>query len=243
MARAGRVVGLLQPALLDRGGQVEEGGNPAAARLDLLDPGDRGRRHQREPEPTVGAERLLRREVVDVGLAQVDLDRTGGRGGVGEQQRARVGARDPLHRHRDAGRGLVVRDAVRVHAGLGDQAAGGAGLGLADRGLAEERCLLGRLGELGAELAEGGELGPVADQAERGTVPERGGAAVGEDHLVPLGRREQLGEAAAQPGHLVAHRLLPVRRAEVGRGDARREPRRPPGGPCPARSRSGRRRA
>src|SRR5439155_20083596 len=64
------------------------------------------------------------------------------------------------------------------------------------------------------------ELRPVAAQAERRDLPERRGAAVAEDDLVAVGQREQLGEPAAQPGHLVADGLLAVRGAEVRGGDA-----------------------
>ena len=52
-------------------------------------------------------------------------------------------------------------------------------------------------GELGGELAEHEVLGPPLDEAERGGVPERGAAAVAEQHLVAVGEREQVGEAGA----------------------------------------------
>ena len=74
--------------------------------------------------------------------------------------------------------------------------------------------LLGDGGELARELAEGQVLGALADQAEGGDVPERGGAAVAEDDLVALGEAEQLGEALAHRADEVLHRRLAVRGAE-----------------------------
>ena len=74
-------------------------------------------------------------------------------------------------------------------------------------------------GELRRELAERQVLRPVPDQAERGDVPERGGAAVAEDDLVAVGQREQRGQAVADPLDQRRDRGLPVRGAEVA--DAR----------------------
>ena len=52
------------------------------------------------------------------------------------------------------------------------------------------------------------------DQAERRGVPERRGSAVAQNHLVTVGRAEQLAQSVADPAHQVLHRRLPVRRAE-----------------------------
>ncbi len=66
-----------------------------------------------------------------------------------------------------------------------------------DLGIGEERCGRDCLGELGGELAEGEVLAALLDQSERGRVPERGGAAVGEQHLIAVGQVEQLGQPGA----------------------------------------------
>jgi hypothetical protein len=127
-----------------------------------------------------------------------------------QHQRVGVGALDPADRHGDPGRGLVVRRAVRVHPELGGQGRRRAGLGLADRRLTQEGGVRDRLGELGPELAERGELPAVPDQPEGGDLPERAGPAIAEDHFVPVGQVEQRGDAPAQARDLVAHRPLPV---------------------------------
>ena len=62
----GRVVGLIEAGVLDRDRQVERRRHPPPARVQRLDPLERTRRAQREPEPAVAREALLRREVVDV---------------------------------------------------------------------------------------------------------------------------------------------------------------------------------
>ena len=70
--------------------------------------GERGRRHQREPQPAVGGEALLRREVVDVGLGDVDVaGRRPPEVASTQQQRAVVGAGDaagPARRRRSRSR-------------------------------------------------------------------------------------------------------------------------------------------
>jgi hypothetical protein len=67
----------------------------------------------------------------------------------------------------------------------------GAGRRLDELGLVEVRRGLGRRGELGRELAEGQVLAPALDQPEGGRIPEHGGAAVAQHHLVPVGKGEQ----------------------------------------------------
>ena len=139
VASAGRVVGLLLARVLERRLQREELRLPAAGgAVELLDPGDRGGAERGEPEAAVGAEALLRGEVVDVGL-----------GGVERQARRRPrwrrsgparrprppGARDRDH---DAGRGLVVGPGDRVGAGL-RRAASGASPGSASTTIGSPR--------------------------------------------------------------------------------------------------------
>ena len=84
--RKGRgVVGLVLARVLERDGEREELRLPAAGGpVELLDPGDRSRAHQREPETAVGAEALLRREVVGVGVGDLDRQPARARGGVDE---------------------------------------------------------------------------------------------------------------------------------------------------------------
>ena len=62
------VVGLVLAGVVDRGRQVEERRDPAVARRDRGGPLERGRGHQRDPQPAVGGEGLLRSEVVGVDL-------------------------------------------------------------------------------------------------------------------------------------------------------------------------------
>ena len=89
-----------------------------------------------------------------------------------------------------------------------------AGVGLHDDRVADERVGGDRGGELGAELAERQVQRALVDEAERGGVPEGRRPAVAEDHLVPVGHREELPHAVAHLADEVLHRRLPVRRAE-----------------------------
>ena len=77
----------------------------------------------------------------------------------------------------------------------------------------------GDRGELGAELAVGQVQRALPDQPEGGGVPERGGAAVAEHHLVAVGQAEQLTQTRAHPRDDVLDRLLPVTGAEHRRPD------------------------
>ena len=83
---------------------------------ELLDPRDRGRAADRQPQAAVGGEPLLRREVVDVGLGDVDRQAGGARGRVDRDQRV-AGVTGPHDRDHHPGRGLVV--------GPGEQVGGG----------------------------------------------------------------------------------------------------------------------
>ena len=62
------------------------------------------------------------------------------------------------------------------------------GLGGDDDRVADERVVLGDRSELGAEFAVGQVQRLLADEAERGRIPERSGSAVAEDDLVALGQ-------------------------------------------------------
>jgi hypothetical protein len=80
-----------------------------------------------------------------------------------------------------------VGERVEVHAGLGDRERVAARLGLHHSWVVEEGGGLRGRGELRAELAEGQVLRLLRDQPEGGDVPELGGPAVAEDHLVAVG--------------------------------------------------------
>ena len=152
VASAGRVVGLLLARVLERGLQREEGGLPAAGgAVELLDPRDRGRAQQRQPEAAVGAEALLRGEVVGVGLGDVDRQAAGAGGGVDQDQRARRRPRGGATVDHDPGRGLVVGPGDHVGGGVGDRRRGVAGLGLdhdrVARGTAPPAVALANFGE------------------------------------------------------------------------------------------------
>ena len=120
----GRVVGLVLAGVLERGRQRERLGLPAPLRArQLPDPRDRGRRERRQPQAAVGAEALLGREVVDVGLAEVGRQAARAAGRVDQDQRVArvVGALDLDHH---AGRGLVVGPGDGVGPGVGARIAG-----------------------------------------------------------------------------------------------------------------------
>ena len=86
-----------------------------------------------------------------------------------------------------AGRGLVVGERVEVDPGFGLGGGRRAGGGTDDGGVAQERGPGGALGELRGELAEDEVLALLLDEPEDGGVPEGGGPAVAEDHLVAVG--------------------------------------------------------
>src|SRR5690606_5523289 len=196
-----------------RGRQRQEVGHPAPGPGDGVDAGQRGRRQHGQPQATVAGEVLLRREVVGVGVGDGHRQSAGRRGGVDQDQRV-TGALGPADRHRDAGGRLVVGPGDRVDGRVGLRLRGAARIGLDDHRIADERVLGHRVGELRAELAVGEVQRPLVDQPERGGVPERGGAAVAEDHLIAVGQREQFPDAVADPADQVLHRRLAVRGAE-----------------------------
>ena len=133
-----RVVGLVEAAVLEGDRQVERGRHPAPARLDAPDPLDGGGRQQREPQPAVGGEDLLRGEVVDVDLGRRS---TGGRRPPTWRRRA------PGRRRRRGrssgiitpGRRLVVGEGVDVDVGFGLRPRVGAGRRVDDRRVAQTR--------------------------------------------------------------------------------------------------------
>ena len=147
--------------------------------------------HSPPSEPEV----LLRREVVDVGLADLEVDAAGGARRVDDGQRARV-AVDARDRCRDTGGGLVVRPGVNVDAVDRLRQRAGAGGHVANVGSLKPRRLRGGC-ELAAELAEHEVLAAVLDQAEGRGIPERRRSAVADDDLVAGGKAEQLGEVRA----------------------------------------------
>ena len=175
--------------------EAQELGDVAARGGDPLDPLDRGRRDEGEPQSAVRAEVLLRREVVHVGLVDREVDSAGGARRIDHGERAVVSVHAG-DRCRDAGRGLVVGPRVDVDAldGFGRRA--GAGRRLADvRRLQPRR--LGGCRELAAELAEHEVLAAVLDEAEGCGIPEGRRSAVAGDHLVAGRCAEELAELRA----------------------------------------------
>ena len=180
---------------------------------DRLDAGQRRGRQERDPQPAVTGEVLLRREVVRVGVGDVDGQAAGRRCGVDGDQRV-AGSLGPLHGHRDTGRGFVVRPRDEVDGRIRLRLRGAARVGLDDDGVADERVLDDARGELRTELAVGQMQRALVDQPERRGVPERRRAAVAEDDLVAVGQREQLAQPVADAADEVLHRRLPVRGSE-----------------------------
>ncbi len=223
--QGGRVVGLLLARVVQGGLQREEFRLPATlGAIELLDPGDRGRAQQRQPEAAVGAEGLLRGEVIGVRLGDVDRQAAGARGGV-DQNQGVAGASWPLDRDHDAGRGLVVGPGEHVGGGVGRRGRRVARLCLDQDRIGQERRRRGRPGELLRELAVGEVEGALAHEPGGGGVPEGGRAAVAERHLVAAGQREEVGEAAPHPGDQVAHRRLAVGSADQVRALGQRRQR------------------
>lgn len=170
-----------------------------------------------DPQAAVGGEGLLRGEVVDVRLGDVDRQAARARGGVHQNQGALVGARDPLDGRGDTGGGLVVGEGVDVDARLGLRVRVGARVGGDDGRVGQPRGELGGLRELRRELAEVQVLGLRLDQTVRRDVPEGGGAAVAQDHLVSLGEGEEVAHAVTYRADQVLHRGLAVGRTEQRR--------------------------
>jgi hypothetical protein len=134
----------------------------------------------------------------------------GAAGGVDEHERVVVGARGPDDGGHGPGGGLVVRPAVGVDPGLAGGQGDRAGVRLRDHRVSEERCLGDGRGELRGELAIRAERGTVADEADRGGVPEGRRPTVAQDDLVAVGQVEQLGEPLADLADEPLDRRLPV---------------------------------
>ena len=178
-----------------------------------LDPRDRGRAEQRQPEAAVGAEGLLRGEVVGVGLGGVERQAAGAGGGVDEDQRvARVLAGAATSTMTPVEVSLW---AQAITSAAGSAAGSGASPGSASTriGSARKGAAGGRLGELLRELAVGEVQGALAHEPGGGGVPEGGRAAVAERDLVAVGQAEELAEARAHAADQVADRRLAVRGA------------------------------
>ena len=148
------------------------GGIQRSDAAELGDPLQRRRAHQRDVEAAVGGEALLRREVVGVGLADVDgqAARAGGR--VDQDQlavdRARRAGR-PARRRRWTSR-CAPRRARRA---TGRPAGSGAlpGSALTTTGSARNGAPFVDSANFGGELAVGQVQRALADQAERGRRP------------------------------------------------------------------------
>ena len=177
-----------------------------------------------QPEAAVGAEGLLRGEVVGVGLRR---RRPAGR----RRPRWRRSGPGRRRRRRGARPSTITPVEVSLWAQAITSAAGSAvgagrvaGLGLDHDRVGEERRAGGRLGELLRELAVGEVQGALAHEPGGGGVPEGGRAAVAERDLVAVGQREELGRARRA-------------RARPGRGPAPGGARCPSGPSCSASAR------
>ena len=103
--------------------------------------------------------------------------------------------------------------AVGIHALHGSHLGVCAGRGFHDVHLPNMRGLSECLCELRRELPKHRMTAVVAHEPEPGDIPKGRGAAVTQQHLVAIGKAEQVGQPASHPAH---HRFdggLPVRRA------------------------------
>ena len=180
--------------------QVERGRHPAAARRRSARSARRAAgEQQRQPQPAVGGEALLRREVVDVDLGRGPRQPAGADvASTSDEARRR---RRPAQVHHHAGRGLVVGEGVDVDAGVGDRRRVGAGLGAAT--------IVGRV--------EVGRPAPRRRRTSTRTRRTRGAGCVGS--ISPNVATSQNTVDAA-----VAEHDLPA----VGQGEQRRAARRGP---------------
>ncbi len=184
----------------------------APRRRRAPDPLDRGRAEQREPEPAVRAEALLRGEVVGVGLAR----RRAGSPAAPEvasisDQGLAGAARAGWPRPSPRSRSRCAPRRSRRRAGSATGAGASPGSASITIGSARNGAAGGHPGELAGELAVGEVERALAHEAGRGGVPERRRAAVAEHDLVALGGAEQLGEPAADAPDEVPDRGLAVR--------------------------------
>ena len=221
----------------------ERFGDPPAVtgRRDLFGPREGGRAERGQPQAAVGAEGLLRREVVGVGVRDVDREAACARRRVDQDELA-VGSGGPLDAEHGAGRRLVVRPRDGVDVRIGGRSGRGSGVGADDDRIVQVRGALGDAGELRAELAEGQVQRAPPDEAGCRGVPERGGAAVAENDLVAVRQAEELAQPVPHATDDVLDRRLPVRCAHP-LASAPGTCRAPPAAPWTGRSRSVRRQA
>ena len=235
----GGVVGLLGAAVLEGDAQIERGRHPTARGGDPFDALERRGGAAGQPQATVGAEALLRREVVDVDLGRGPRQPAGARGRVDDDQRL---ALRPAQIHHDAGRGLVVGERVDVDAGARRPAAGWVPGSL--------RMISGasRWGARAAASANLPENSPKTRCWLRRSISPN--VATSQNAVVPplpsttshpSGRREQLAQPGAHLADDVAHRCLPVATSPSSSGRPQPGPPWPRAGPSTDRSRSGRR--
>ena len=196
------VVRLVLDRVLERGLERQELGDPPLGAGRRAGRGDL-RRSARAPRgsaapaiaPPSEANALLRGEVVDVGLLGI-------RAAVRRRRRCRRSAR--ARRSRSAGRATGTITPVEVslcaHAitsAPGSATGSGASPGSASTTIGSARNGAPRVTAANFELRtrRSQVQRPLADQAARGRVPERGRAAVAEHDLVAVGQREQLPQA------------------------------------------------
>jgi hypothetical protein len=174
--------------------------------VDLGDALACGGAHQRQPQPAVGGEGLLRGEVVDVRLADVD----GKAAGAGRRVDQDETVADTVDRHHHAGRGLVVRPRDDVAGRVGDRQGRVAGSRVDDDRVLQERRRLRDLRELVGELAVAEVQRALAHQVQRRGVPEARRPAVAQRDLVVLGHAEQLAQPVAHARDDLLDGLLAV---------------------------------
>ena len=125
-----RVVGLVLARVLERGAQRQEVGDPARRRRRRpvaaisLDPLQRGRAEQRQPQPAVGGEALLGREVVDVGVGSTSTGSPPAPEVASISTSASSAPAGRVDRDHHAGRGLVVRPGDHVASDASDTGSG-----------------------------------------------------------------------------------------------------------------------
>ena len=188
----GRVVGLVLARVVERRGEREELRDPAVRRGDLARcarcaAGLSSASHR----PPSEAKRLLRREVVGVGLRGVERQAAGAGGGV-DRGRARRRVRRALRPATITPVEVsLCAQATHVGAGSRDRRGRVAGLGLRRRsGPARNGAPRGDLGELRARTRRKTRCSARSRTSPNvGGVPERGRAAVAERDLVAVGQR------------------------------------------------------
>ena len=197
--------------------QRQELGDPAARAVvgDLARRRvERRRAQQREPQPAVGGEALLRREVVDVGLR--DVDAAGRR-----RPRSRRSARARRRRRPGGATGTITPVEVSLWAqaitsAAGSPAGSGASPGSAPtidriaRGTARAACRPRTSTRTRRSVRCSARS---RDQAAGRGVPERGRAAVAEHHLVAVGQPNSSRSPRGPAPTSCLHGLLAVRGA------------------------------